>query len=189
MDASGPEDVTLLLERMREGDAQARARLIELVYPMLKRMAAQRMRRERPNHTLQPTALVHEVFLCLSNDANRTWRSRVHFFAFAAESMRHILVDAARRRRATKRGGANILTELDSGLVGIAERHDVILEVDRLLTRLELLDTRQAKVVEMRFFVGLSEREIAEALAVSERTVKREWQMARAWIQKELAAG
>jgi RNA polymerase sigma factor (TIGR02999 family) len=188
VDPIGRDDITLLLERMRDGDEPARERLIALVYPRLKQMAAQRMRGERPDHTLQPTALVHEVFLRLSRDADRTWRSRVHFFAFAAELMRHILVDAARRRRAVKRGGANVVTELNDALVGINERPELILEVDRLLTRLEALDARQAKVVEMRFFVGLTESEIAEALGLSERTVKREWQMARAWMQKELAS-
>ena len=163
MEPTEREDVTMLLSRMRDGDNEARARLIALVYPRLKQMAAQRMKNERPDHTLQPTALVHEVFLRLSDEPNRSWHNRVHFFAFAAELMRHVLVDAARRKRAVKRGGPSLPIELDDSLVAIQERPDVVLEVDRLLSRLEALD-------------------------VSERTVKREWQMARAWILKELGS-
>jgi RNA polymerase sigma factor (TIGR02999 family) len=188
MGASSPADITLLLKRMRDGDDQARATLLALVYPRLKAMAVQRMRSERRDHTLQPTALVHEVFVRLGGESEREWHDRVHFFAFAAELMRHILVDAARRRRTVKRGGEVAIVSLDAEFVGTGEHPDVILEIDRLLTRLQALDARQAKIVEMRYFVGLTEKEIAEALGVSERTVKRDWQMARAWMQKELAA-
>ena len=188
MDDHVGEDVTMLLTKMREGDKDARARLIALVYPRLKRMAAQRMKGERREHTLQPTALVHEVFIRLAGDTSREWGSRVHFFAFASELMRHILVDAARRHRATKRGGSIELTELNDSLAGVRKDLNVVVEVDRLLTRLQALDARQAKVVEMRCFAGLTEREIALALGVSDRTVKRDWQMALAWMRKELKA-
>lgn len=178
----------MLLSRMRGGDRDARAQLVALVYPRLKQMALQRMRKERADHTLQPTALVHEVFVRLSDDANRSWHDRVHFFAFAAELMRHVLVDAARRKRAVKRGGPQLPIEWDEALASIQAPPDLVLEVDRLLSRLEGLDARQAKVVEMRFFVGLTEKEVAAALDISERTVKRDWQMARAWILKELGS-
>jgi RNA polymerase sigma factor (TIGR02999 family) len=187
MDPAPRDDITLLLKRMRDGDGDARNRLITLVYPQLRRMAAQRLRGERRDHTLQPTALVHEVFLRLGGGGNVAWRNRAHFFALAAELMRNILVDAARRKRAAKRGGAAAFVELDDSLASIDERPDLILEVDRLLTRLETLDSRQAKIVEMRYFAGLTEDEIADALDVSERTVKRDWSMARAWMRKELS--
>jgi RNA polymerase sigma factor (TIGR02999 family) len=187
MGATSPADITLLLKRMRDGDDEAREKLLALVYPRLKAMAVQRMKGERRDHTLQPTALVHEVFVRLGGEAEREWHDRVHFFAFAAELMRHILVDAARRRRTLKRGGEVAIVGLDDEFIGIGGHPDVILEIDRLLTRLQTLDARQAKIVEMRYFVGLTEKEIAEALGVSERTVKRDWQMARAWMQKELA--
>lgn len=188
MGATSRADITLLLERMRAGDDEARAKLLALVYPRLKAMAVQRMKGERRDHTLQPTALVHEVFVRLGGESERLWQDRVHFFAFAAELMRNILVDAARRRRAVKRGGEVEIVDLRDECVGIGEHPDVILEIDRLLSRLQTLDARQAKIVELRYFVGLTEQEIAEALGVSERTVKRDWRMARAWMQKELAA-
>ncbi len=188
MGLTSPDDITSLLHSMRHGDGEARARLISLVYPQLKQIAAQRMRGERRDHTLQPTALVHEVFLRLAGAAEVEWRNRSHFFALSAELMRNILVDAARRRRTVKRGGNAELVEIRESLTQVVERPDIVLEVDRLLTRLHLLDSRQAKVVEMRYFAGLTEQEIAAALGVSERTVKRDWNMARAWMLKELSA-
>lgn len=187
MESPAPDDITLLLNRMRDGDGDARTRLITLVYPQLKKMATLRMRGERRDHTLQPTALVHEVFLRLAGSGDVEWQNRIHFFALAAELMRNILVDAARRRRTVKRGGAAEFVELQDSLASISERPDVILEVDRLLTRLHGLDSRQAKIVEMRYFAGLTEEEIGNALGVSERTVKRDWSMARAWMRKELS--
>jgi len=142
---------------------------------------------ERRDHTLQPTALVNEFFLRLVGAGEVDWQDRVHFFAVAAEFMRRILVDAARKRRSMKRGGKVQIVELHDSLLGPNEQPDVILEVDRLLDRLEALDRRQAKVVEMRYFVGLTEEEIGEVLGISERTVKRDWQMARAWMRKEMS--
>jgi RNA polymerase sigma factor (TIGR02999 family) len=182
-----PDQITLLLQQMKLGDSDARARLASLVYPQLKKIAAQHMRRERPDHTLQPTALVHEAFLRLAGSGEVAWQNRSHFFALAAELMRQILVDYARRRRAAKRGGAAEVLELQEWQARIEEHPELVLEVDRLLTRLNSLDSRQAKVVEMRYFAGLTEEEIAGALGVSERTVKRDWNMARAWMRKELS--
>jgi RNA polymerase sigma-70 factor, ECF subfamily len=187
MGSSYSDDLTVLLRKMQRGDSDARARLISLVYPQLKRIAANKLRAERRDHTLQPTALVHEAFLRLAA-GDVEWRDRVHFFALAAELMRHILVDAARRRRSAKRGGAVRQVELDESLLLVEERLEIILEVDQLLTRLHALDSRQAKVVEMRYFAGLTEEEIALALKISERTVKRDWNMARAWMRKELSS-
>src|SRR5262249_42482289 len=151
------------------------------------RIAAQCMRAERRDRTLQPTALVHEAFVRLASGADVDWRDRRHFFALAAELMRHILVDAARRRRSAKRGGAASVVELDEVHGWIAERPELVLDVDRLLGRLEALDARQARIVEMRYFAGLTEREIADILGVSERTVKRDWSMARAWMREQLS--
>jgi RNA polymerase sigma factor (TIGR02999 family) len=178
--------ITLLLQQMRGGDEDARSRLIALVYPQLRRIAAHCMRAERRDHTLQPTALVHEAFVRLASGAGVDWRDRAHFFALSAELMRRILVDAARRRRSLKRGANVEAVELDEAHGWVIERPDVILGVDRLLERLAALDARQARIVEMRYFAGLTEPEIAEILDVSERTVKRDWSMARAWMRQQL---
>jgi RNA polymerase sigma factor (TIGR02999 family) len=186
MDKDGSDDLTLLLQRMQRGDGDARAQLIAAVYPHLKRIAANRMRGERSDHTLQPTALVHEAFLRLAGTRQIEWRDRIHFFAASAEVMRNILVDSARRRRSLKRGADPHVLDLREWDVQVQEHPDLILEVDRLLDRLAALDQRQAQVVEMRYFGGLSEEEIGEALGISARTVKRDWSMARAWMRKEL---
>ena len=187
MSQAQPDQITLLLQRLRHGDSGARNVLVSLVYPHLKKMAAQQLRRERPGHTLQPTALVHEVFLRLAGDEGVAWQNRSHFYALSAELMRQILVDYARRRRSAKRGGGAAVLELEEWQARIEEHPERVLDVDRLLTRLSSLDERQAKVVEMRYFAGLTEEEIAEALGVSERTVKRDWTLARAWMLKELS--
>jgi len=188
MSLAEPDDITLLLKRMQDGDGDARTRLIALVYPDLRRMAARRMRGERPGHTLQPTALVHEAFVRLAGTKDIVWENRLHFFALAAEVMRNVLVDSARRRRAAKRGSGAQARSLDEWDVEVYEQPDLILDVDRLIGRLRSMDARQAQVVEMRFFAGLTEREIADAMDVSERTIKRDWSMARAWMRKELSA-
>jgi RNA polymerase sigma-70 factor (ECF subfamily) len=190
MNQTARQDITLLLEQMQHGDGDARAQLITLVYPELRRLAVARLRAERNDHTLQPTALVHEAFVRLSGTARIEWRNRAQFFALVAEIMRHVLVDAARRRRAEKRGGDAQVVDLD-GLdgvdVSVYEQPDLILDIDRLITRLEGLDRRQARVVELRYFAGLTETETASALGVSARTVKRDWRMAKAWMRKELS--
>jgi RNA polymerase sigma-70 factor, ECF subfamily len=183
-----PHQITLLLERVRQGDEDARAKLAAAVYPELKKVAAGRMRGERPNHTLQPTALVHEAFLRLLASDQIAWQNRNHFFAISAELIRQILVDYARRRRAAKRGNGAQPVDLEEWQAQIEERPDLVIEVDRLITRLRSLDERQARIVEMRYFSGMSEGEIGEALGISERTVRRDWNMARAWMRKELSA-
>jgi RNA polymerase sigma-70 factor, ECF subfamily len=188
MAEAAPHQITGLLEQIRHGDVDARAELAALVYPELKKMAAERMRGERFHHTLQPTALVHEAFLRLAGSDQIAWQNRNHFFALSSELMRQILVDYARRRRAAKRGGGAVAVELEDWQAQIEEHPELVLEVDRLLTRLAALDKRQAQVVEMRYFSGLTEEEIAGALGISERTVKRDWNMARAWMRKELSA-
>src|SRR5262245_22041106 len=188
MTARPGEAITVLLQQMRSGDEDARSKLIALVYPQLRRIAAQCMRAERRARTLQPTALVHEAFVRLASGAEFDVRDRVHFFALAAEMMRHILVDAARKRRTAKRGGGATAVELEDGHGWMVERPEVIIDVDRLLVKLEGLDARQARVVEMRYFAGLTESEIAATLNVSERTVKRDWAMARAWMRQQLSS-
>jgi RNA polymerase sigma-70 factor, ECF subfamily len=187
MTESAPHEITLLLEQMQQGNGDARARLITLVYPQLKRLAAGRLRGERADHSLQPTALVHEAFVRLTGTADLEWRNRAQFFALVAEIMRNVLVDAARRRQTAKRGGGAQPVDLDHLNVPIHEHPDLVLDVDRLLTRLRGLDQRVAEVVELRYFAGLTEPETAAALGISERTVKRDWKMARAWIRKELS--
>ena len=179
--------ITLLLDRVREGDAAARVKLAAMVYPELRKMAGERMRHERPDHTLQPTELVHEAFLRFAGGNRITAQNRNHFLAISAELMRQILVDHARRRRAAKRGGGAEVLELKTWQAQIEERPDLVIEIDQLLTRLSALDARQAKVVEMRYFSGLTEDEIAQTLGISERTVKRDWNMARAWMRRELS--
>ena len=186
-EASPAHQITLLLERVRLGDHDARARLADLVYPELKRIASSRMLGERRNHTLQPTALVHEVFLHLLQSNQTTVQDRNHFFAVSAELIRRILVDYARRRRAVKRGGGADLLELEEWQSQIKDRPDLVIDIDRLITQLSSLDKRQAQIVELRYFSGMSELEIADALDISERTVRRDWNMARAWMRKELS--
>lgn len=181
-----PQTVTLLLEGARRGDEQALAALIPLIYDELRRLAARFLRRERPGQTLQPTALVHEVYLRLLQDSHLSWQNRAHFFGIAARSMRQILVERARARRAAKRGGGQIRVTLDPELM-VAAPQPLDLEVlDDALTRLAALDEDLARVVEIRFFGGLSIEEAAEVLHVSPATVKRRWSLARAWLVREL---
>jgi RNA polymerase sigma-70 factor, ECF subfamily len=183
------QPITTLLNQWRSGDHDAGNRLIEIVYRELRRAAARYMRRERSDHTLQATAVVHEVYLRLSGAAGVEWKDRGHFFAVAAQQMRRVLVDHARRARSDKRGGAQVrlpLQECDGQPVELDER---MLAVDEVLCRLEALDPRAAKAVELRFFAGLSESEAAEALEVSLATVKRDWDFARTWMAAQLAAG
>lgn len=182
-----PDQITLLLQQFQAGDGEARARLAAIAYPQLRKIAARHMKHERFDHTLQPTALVHEAFLKLAGNEAIIWQNRGHFFTLCAELMRQILVDYARRRCSAKRGGAAKMLELQEWQAWTEDRPDLVLEVDRLLTRLTSIDARQAKVVEMRFFAGLTEEEIAGSLGISERTVKRDWNMARAWLRRELS--
>ena len=181
------QSITRLLHEWRSGNQNAAARLMELVYHDLHRMAAREMRRERGEHTLQTTALVHEAFLRLCGGQPIDWRDRTHFFAVAAQQLRRVLVDHARRVRSEKRGGGNIAATLfDSD--GAAWHFDErLLAVDEALSRLETLDPRAAKVIELRFFGGLTETEAAEALDISLATLKRDWDFARSWLATQLA--
>jgi RNA polymerase sigma factor (TIGR02999 family) len=181
------DTITVLLKRWREGDGSAAERLVELVYSDLHRMAAREMRRERGPHTLQTTALVHEAFLRLCQAEAISWVDRVHFYAVAAQQLRRILVDHARRVQSSKRGGplARLpICEWDGAAVDLDER---LLAVDEALCRLESLDARAAKVVELRYFGGLSEAEAADALKISVATLKRDWDFARSWLAGQLS--
>jgi RNA polymerase sigma factor (TIGR02999 family) len=179
--------ITRLLHEWHSGNKEAAARLMELVYRELHRMASREMRRERGEHTLQTTALVHEAYLRLCGAAPIQWRNRAHFFAVAAQQLRRVLVDHARRARSEKRGGGNIVATLfDSD--GAAWHFDErLLAVDEALSRLENLDSRAAKVIELRFFGGLTEAETADALDISLATLKRDWDFARSWLATQLA--
>jgi RNA polymerase sigma-70 factor (ECF subfamily) len=179
-------DAARLLEHASAGDQRALAALMPLVYAELKQVAARQLRRERYAQTLQPTALVNEAFVRLVGDRHLAWQNRAHFFAIAARSMRQILVERARARLAVKRGGGGDRVTLDEGLVAAAETPVDLLALDEALERLAALDPVQARLVEMRFFGGLTIEEAAEALAVSPATVKRHWTIARAWLKKEL---
>jgi RNA polymerase sigma factor (TIGR02999 family) len=183
---SAAGQVTQLLRELRRGNAEAQSRLIEVVYEELHRMAQRYMRRERSDHTLQPTALVNEVYMRLASQSAGPFENRSHFFAVAAQVMRRILVDYARAAHSSKRGGGAHKITLDDALIYSDNESLEMLAIDRALTRLEELDPRQARIVELRFFVGMTEEEIAEVLEISARTVKRDWQVARAWLYAEL---
>ena len=189
--ASPAGEVTRLLHAWKEGDRQALEELIPLVYNDLHRMARRHLGRERPGHTLQPSAIVNEVYLRLAgNDggAGGDWQNRAHFFGAAARSMRRILVDHARAKTAKKRGGKGASTLLDTTVMVEPRSVDVI-AVDDALEKLGALDAEQARVVELRFFTGLTEEETAEALGISVRTVHRKWLSAKAYLHRELAGG
>lgn len=177
--------ITLLLERWKEGDPSAERQLFDLLYAELKQLAGRLMRAERSDHTLQPTALVHEAYLRLV-PAAVDWRDRSHFLAMAARVMRRVLVDHARARGRIKRAGDPRKVTLEENLVPAASGDVDILFLDQALDRLEALDERKARFIEMRYLAGLSNREIAEAAGVSERTVKRELQFGRAWLRREI---
>jgi len=179
-------DVTLLLKQVANGNQDAAARLIPIVYGELHRVAQCHLRRERPDHTLQPTAFVHEAFLKLVAQRDANWQNRAHFFAVASHLMRRILVDYARRRLRGKRGGRLTRLPLDKVFVISRDRCDELLALDESLGKLAKLDPRQSRVVELRFFGGLSVEEAAKVLGVSSKTVKREWSTAKAWLYGEL---
>jgi RNA polymerase sigma factor (TIGR02999 family) len=168
------------------GDAAAAERLVGLVYEELRRRAEALMARESPGHTVQATMLVHDAYLKLIRQDRASYRDRNHFFAIAAQTMRRLLVDHARGRRRDKRGGGQVKVSLDEGLGLPAGAGADVLAVDEALTRLEALDPEQARIVELRYFVGLGIEETAEALDISPATLKRRWALARAWLFKEL---
>jgi len=183
-DATG--EVTALLLRWQEGDREALDRLLPLVYDQLHRLADRQLRRERQGHTLQPTAVVHEIYLRLVDQRRATWQSRAQFFAVAAGMMRRVLVDHARGRRAAKRGGFAQHVALEDVDAGIDPPSVDLVDLDDALGKLEQLDADQARIVELRFFGGLTVEETAEVVRSSPATVKRDWHSAKAWLYREL---
>ncbi len=182
----GCEDVTVLLAELTKGNEQAASRLIPLVYEELRRLADNYMRRERSNHTLQATALVHEAYLKLVEQRSVDWQSRAHFMGIAAQLMRRILIDHARGHLRDKRGGGERPVPLDENLVFAPEQSMDLIKLDQALQQLAGIDPRQARIVELRFFGGLTVEETADALAISPKTVKRDWSVAKAWLHGEL---
>jgi RNA polymerase sigma factor (TIGR02999 family) len=180
------QNVTEILRDWRNGDQEALGKLIPMVYDELRRQAAGYLRRERSGHTLQPTALIHEAYLRLINQQNIDWQNRAHFYAIAARLMRQILVDHARKRQATKRGGSDLKIPLEEAMVISSGRDVDLVALDEALTRLAALDPQQSRIVELRYFSGLSVEETAEALGVSSRTVRRDWNVAKAWLRQQI---
>jgi RNA polymerase sigma factor (TIGR02999 family) len=181
-------DVTRLLLAWRQGDREALDKLMPLVYERLHEMAERHFRRERPGHTLQPTAIVNEVYLRLVGSEGETWENRAHFFAAVARTMRHILVDHARARQAKKRGGQGAGYLLDTTVL-VEPRAVDLIAVDDGLEELAKLDAEQGRVVELRFFAGLTEVEIAKVLGISEASVYRKWLSAKAFLHRRLSGG
>jgi RNA polymerase sigma-70 factor (ECF subfamily) len=181
-----PGEVTDLLLQLRKGDPEAEAKLVPLVYAELRRLARHYLSAERQGHTLQPTALVHEAYLRLTKLKQIAWQNRGHFFAVSATIMRRVLVDHARSIRTHKRGLGWDIVSLNEATLPRGYWAPEILALDEALTRLALLDLRQAKIVELRFFGGMNEGETATALGLSTRTVKRDWRIAKAWLFREL---
>jgi RNA polymerase sigma-70 factor, ECF subfamily len=179
-------DVTQLLADVQNGRPDAAPQLMPLVYDELRRLARGQMRRERPDHTLQATALVHEAYFRLVNQPERTWQNRTHFIRIAAQVMRRMLIDYARARRTAKREGGLQRVPLEEPLLVAEEQSDELLALDEALERLAQFDARQSRVVELRFFGGLTVEETAEALGMSAKTVKRDWSVARAWLHREM---
>jgi RNA polymerase sigma-70 factor (ECF subfamily) len=181
-----PGDVTRLLFEIKGGNRSAEEQLIPLVYKELHRIASARLRNEAPHHSIQPTALVHETYLKLTKLREIDWQSRSHFFAVSATIMRRILVDHARANQTKKRGERGTMVTLNDAMIPAPERELEILALDEALNKLARLDERQSKIVELRFFAGMSEEEAGEVLGISARTVKRDWRIAKAWLYAEL---
>lgn len=178
--------LTTLLGELRQGNTAARDELLSLVYPELRRMAGHYMRLERPEHTLRTTGLVNEVYVRLFGTAHTDWQNRAHFFAAVAREMRHVLVDHARARNAQKRPEGRVAVTLSDVDLPGAEREEDLVALDEALSRLEAVDPRACRVVELRFFTGLTEPETAEAMGISVSTLKRDWQFAKAWLFDQL---
>ncbi len=186
MNKNQQPEITAILQDWNNGNEEAKEHLIPFVYEELKKQARILMSKERPNHTLQVTALVHEAFLKLWQQSGIEWQNRSHFFGIASRLMRQILIDHARKYSTEKRGNKPVYFSLDEVQVPIEERADSIIILNEALEHLEKFDEKQAKIVEMRFFGGMNNSEIAEALGISERTVVREWIAARLWLAREL---
>ena len=190
MTQPSPQDITRMLIDWSNGDSEALSKLMPVVYAELRRQAVRHLRRERAGHTLQPTDLIHEAYLRLVDQNNVRWQNRAHFYAVAAQSMRRILVDHARRRHRAKRGGSlAVVLPLNEELL-MAEQSDVdLLALDEALTRLAAIDQRQSQIVELRFFSGLTIEETATVIGASRTTVKDDLNMAKAWLRRELGGG
>ncbi|MGA2582567.1 MAG: sigma-70 family RNA polymerase sigma factor [Tepidisphaeraceae bacterium] len=187
MAGDGPTEITQLLISLKNTDrSSVAAKLMPLVYDEFRALAARQLRKERPDHTLQPTALVHEAYLKLIDQTRVDWQGRTHFFAVGAQAIRRILVDHARQHKRQKRGGGAARVTLDDAVALAPQRQEEIIALDEALEKLAKLDARQAQVVEMRFFGGMSVEEVASSLNVSKRTVEGDWTMARAWLLREL---
>jgi RNA polymerase sigma factor (TIGR02999 family) len=183
----GTANITRLLHDWGDGDTRAFDELLPLIYAELHRRAAIYLRYERRNHTLQPTALVHEAYLKLVDQSNVHWENRMHFFAVAARAMREILIDHAKSRNREKRGGGSEDLPLEEALLAAAEENDVdLIALDEALTRLGEIDPQQVRIVELRYFCGLSLDETAETIGISRATVARDWTMAKAWLHREM---
>lgn len=187
MSSDDPGSITRLLRAHREGEREAFDRLVDVVYEDLRRMARQQMRRARPGQTLDTAGLVHEAWARLVEESGIDWQDRSHFYAIVARAMRFVVVDRARRRGAQKRGANAAQVELDSGIAAEAPSVELVLGIDQAIARLEAFNPRLARIVELRFFAGLTDEEIGAALDVSARTVQRDWLRARAWLQRVLA--
>lgn len=189
MDVSASRDVTGLLQAWREGDEEALQKLMPLVYEQLHAAARRYMAGERPGHTLQTTALIHETYLRLVDIRKVKWQDRAHFLAVCAQLMRRILIDFARSHGYQKRGGAAVHVNFDEALVVTSQPDANLVALDEALNRLAMMDERKSKVVELRFFGGLGVRETAEAMKVSPETVMRDWKMAKVWLLRDLRGG
>ncbi|MGQ0814153.1 MAG: sigma-70 family RNA polymerase sigma factor [Gemmatimonadota bacterium] len=184
------DEITRLLSRWSQGDETALEQLVPLVYEQCRAIAARQLRQERAEHTLQPTALVHELYLRLVDQKHASWQNRAQFFAVAAQLMRRILVDYARARRTAKRGGSAVFISLSGAADSAEEEQHVadVLAIDEVLSRLSRIDPEQVRIVELRYFAGLTVEETALIVQRSPRTVKREWRLAKAWLHRELGS-
>ena len=185
--STNSSEISLLLDQYRDGQTEAFGKLMALVYDDLRRLAAWQLQTERPEHTLQPTALVHEAYLKLAAQSPVDWQNKAHFFALAAQVMRHILVDHARAKQRAKRGGGEVSVALDEALELSRPGEPGLIELDEALNTLARQDARKSRIVELRYFGGLSIEETADLLGISPATVRREWTLAKAWLRCELS--
>ena len=183
----GGENITELLVGYGRGDKEALDKLMPIVYDELRRQAARYLRREQPGHTMQTTALIHEAYVRLVDQRNVQWQNRAHFFGIAAQMMRRILVDHARTKKRAKRGGSAVKVSLADATIPVKEQDLDVVALDEALNRLAEIDEQQSRVVELRFFSGLTVEETAEVMHISPATVKRDWSMAKAWLHRELS--
>ena len=187
MSKGSPPEITRLLIDWGQGDERALEKLMPVVYSELRRMAGNFMRRQSPDHTLQATALVNEAYMRLIDSSRVNWQNRTHFFAICAQLMRRILVDFARKKNSLKRGGDRVQVTLSERVEKQVEKEEDLVALDEALTRLADFSPRQARIVELRYFAGLTDEQIADALTISSRTVRRDWAVARAWLYRELS--